>query len=153
MGVNAYTYSFLDNVAALTGPGGSINLAAGAGAAEGGVTIAPTGEIDAMMIGADGTGVHSLIANKSGKITVRLLKTSPTNALLSAMVAFQRTSGSLWGQNTLTLVGKGSGDVNTCQQVAFAKIPDLNYAKESDVIEWEFNANIIDINLGAGVAL
>ncbi len=150
MGVKAYTYSFLDINATLTGPGGSIALGAGAGAAEEGITIEPSGDIDAMMIGADGTGVHSLIANKSGKVTIRLLKTSPINQQLSLMVAFQRTSGATHGQNTLTIAGTTSGDIATCQQVAFAKIPTITYAKEAGMNEWEFNANIIDIGLGAG---
>lgn len=146
----SYTYSFLNTRAALTGPGGSISLGASAGIAEEGITVAPEGEIDAMTIGADGTGMHSLIANKSGKVTVRLLKTSPTNALLSAMVAFQRTNATSHGQNTLSIVNDAVGDVITCQQVAFSKIPEVGYAKEGGIVEWEFNAVDIDVALGAG---
>lgn len=145
-----YTYSFLDNTAALTGPGGSINLAAGAAPAEEGISFSALAEADVMQIGADGNGAHTLVANKSAKITVRLLKTSPVNQLLSAMLAFQRTSGSLWGQNTITLVGKSSGDNITCQQVSFTKQPDLTFAKEAGIIEWEFQAVQMDALLGNG---
>lgn len=146
-----FTYSFLDVNAAIVGPGAGFSLGSGAGAAEEGISVEPSEEIDAMMIGADGSGMHSLRANKSGKVTVRLLKTSPTNAMLSAALAFQRTSGANHGQNTITIVNKTSGDTITCQQVAFAKVPPLSYAKDGDVLSWEFNAINIDVGLGAGV--
>lgn len=146
-----YTYSFLDVNAAINGPGGSFGLASGAGAAEEGISIEPVADIDVMTIGADGSGMHSLVANKGAKVTVRLLKNSPVNQQLAAMVAFQRTSGANHGQNTISLVGKKSGDAITCQQVAFAKMPSLTYAKEGGTVEWEFNAIITDIGLGAGV--
>jgi len=145
------TYSFLDVNAAIVGPGGGFNLGSGSGAAEEGISVEPTGEIDAMLIGADGTPMHSLRADKSGKVTVRLLKTSPMNALLSTMLAFQRTGGATHGQNTISIAQRVSGDAITCQLCAFARVPNLAYAKDGDVISWEFNAGIIDIALGAGV--
>lgn len=141
-------YSFLEIQAALVGPGGAISLGSGAGNAEEGLSISPSGEIDGMQIGADGSGQHSLYADKSGKVTVRLLKTSPVNQLLSAMYAFQTASGSTHGQNTLTISDSERGDVVTCRQVAFAKAPDLSYAKDAGIIEWEFNAIYIDRLLG-----
>ena len=144
------TYSFLEVNASLVGPGGFVSLGAGAGASEEGISIDPTSEIDTMTIGADGKGMHTLHADKSGRVTVRLLKTSPTNALLSAMYNFQTASGGTHGQNTLTLVDSNRGDVVTCRQVAFTKAPPLSYAKEAGTIEWEFNAVEIDRTL-AGV--
>lgn len=143
------TYSFLDVAAAITGPGGFINLGSGSAAAEEGITITPTGPKNAMQVGADGYGQHSLRADKSGKVTVRLLKTSPTNQLLSAMYAFQTSSGATHGQNTLALSDKSRGDIVTCQQVAFAKAPDLTFATEAGTVEWEFDAVRIERTLGS----
>lgn len=143
------TYSFLECVATLVGPGGVISLGQGSGAAEEGISIDPTAEIGTMTIGADGTGMHSLHADKSGKITVRLLKTSPTNALLSALYALQTASAAMYGRNTLTIVDSLRGDVITAQQVGFAKAPPLSYAKDGGLVEWEFNAITIDRTLGA----
>lgn len=143
------TYSFLDVVAALTGPGGVINLGAGAGIADEGVTVDPTGEINTMQVGADGNGQHSLHADKSGRLTVRLLKTSPTNALLMAMYNFQTASASTHGQNTLSLVDTNRGDAITARQVAFTKVPSLTYGKEAGLLEWEFSAVRIDRGLGS----
>lgn len=145
-----WTYSFLDVQAAITGPGAAFSLGAGAGAAEEGITVEPSGDINAMVSGADGTPMHSLLADKTGHVTVRLLKTSPVNALLAAALAFQRTSSANHGQNTLSIVNPVSGDTITCQAVAFSKVPTVEYGKEGKTIEWRFDAGIIDVGLGAG---
>lgn len=141
-------YSFLDVQAAIVGPGGAFSLGSGAGAAEEGISIDPSGEIDGMQIGADGSGQHSLHADKSGKVTIRLLKTSPVNKLLSAMYNFQTASAASHGQNTITISDAVRGDVITCRQSAFAKAPNLNYGKEAGTQDWEFNAIAIDRVLG-----
>lgn len=143
------TYSFLDCNASIIGPGGAISLGNGSGAAEEGITVTPTGPKNTMQVGADGYGQHSLLADKSGKVTVRLLKTSPTNQLLSAMYAFQTSSGANHGQNTLVINDSSRGDVITCQQVAFAKAPDITFAKEAGMNDWEFDAVRIERTLGS----
>jgi len=141
------TYSFLDVQATLVGPGGALSLGAGAGVSDEGISVDPTGDIDTMVIGADGEGMHSLHADKSGRIVVRLLKTSPVNSLLSALFAFQRSEGSVHGQNTIVINDSNRGDVITCRQVAFSKAPPLQYGKEAGLIEWDFTAVKIDITL------
>jgi len=141
-------YSFLDVKAALVGPGGAINLGDAAGVAEEGISIDPAGDVNTMMIGADGTGTHSLHADKSGQITVRLLKTSPTNALLSAMVNFQRSSAASHGQNTITIADVSRGDVITCEGCAFKRIPNMGYGKEAGVLEWVFDSIRVTQTLG-----
>lgn len=146
------TYSFLDVNAAIVGPGGAIPLGAGSGNAEEGITVETAAEMDGMTIGADGSGVHSLYADRSGKVTVRLLKTSPFNALLNAMKEFQRASASTHGGNTLTIINKVSGDVITCEETGFARDPANAYGKMANIIEWEFNSIRITQALGAGVA-
>lgn len=143
------SYSFLDVYAAITGPGGAFSLGSGSGAAEEGITIAPTGDISGMQVGADGRGMHSLYADKSGKVTVRVLKTSPVNLLLQQMYNYQTSSSSLHGQNTITITDVARGDVITCAQCAFAKAPDLTYAKDGGTNEWTFNAIRIERILGA----
>ena len=146
--MSTLTYSFLSIVAGLTGPGGAINLGQGAGASEEGIQIEPTGEIDTMTIGADGTGMHTLHADKSGRVVIRYYKASPTNALLSAMYAFQTSSPAQHGQNTISIVDSVRGDVITCRQCAFQKAPSLTYGKEAGLVEWEFSAVAIDRTLG-----
>lgn len=142
------TYSFLSIVAGISGPGGAINLAQGAGVADEGITVDPSEDINTMTIGADGSGMHSLHGNKSGRVSVRLLKTSPTNALLSLMYAFQTSSPAQHGQNTISIVDSVRGDVITCRQVAFKKAPTISYGKDGPVNDWEFDAVQIDRTLG-----
>ncbi len=141
-------YSFLEVQAAIAGPGGTFNLGNGSGAAEEGITIEMTAEKDIMTIGADGTPMHSLSADNSGMITVRLLKTSPVNAQLQAMYDAQKLDPSLWAQNVITISNTNSGDSVGCRSVAFKKLPNNVYAKEGGMNEWEFNAGAIDTLFG-----
>lgn len=143
------TYSFLDVAATLTGPGGTISLGAGSANAEEGISIEFDEETGTMQKGADGSIVHSLHAVKSGRVTVRLLKTSPTNSLLSSLYNFQRTSSLFFGKNVIVVSNPVTGDVYTCQQCGFAKHPANTWAKDSNMIEWDFNAGVIDPILGS----
>lgn len=142
------TYSFLNVQATIVGPGGAIDLANGAAAAEEGITTDAAGDKSTMTIGADGAGMHSLHADKSGTITVRLLKTSPKNAALQAMYDLQTATATLHGQNTITIVNTASNDNIGCRGVAFKKRPSITYAKEGAMMEWTFDAIAIDAILG-----
>lgn len=143
------TYSFLDVSAALVGPGGALSIGSGAGVAEEGIDIESNADMNTMTIGADGSGQHGLSTDKSGRISIRLLKTSPVNAQLLAMANFQRSSGATHGQNTLTINDVNRGDVVTCRQVAFKKIPTITFSKDPGINEWSFDAIFVDILLGA----
>ena len=142
------TYSFLDCNASIVGIGGAVALGSGAGVAEEGISITPNGEIDSMVIGADGTPMHSLHADKSGKVVVKLLKTSPVNQKLMLMYNLQIASATNHGQNTISLTNSQTLDTITCSAVAFAKAPDLTYGKEAGLNEWSFNAGKIERILG-----
>ena len=142
------TYSFLDVNATLVGPSGFINLGNGAAVAEEGISIEMAGDKNTMMIGSDGEGMHSLAADKSGQITVRLLKTSPQNALLQAMYIAQTSISNLHGQNVITITNAKSGDVTVGRECAFKKKPALNYKKDGDIQEWVFDVIKIDSVLG-----
>lgn len=142
------TYSFLDIAASFAGPTGTADLGFGAAIAKEGITITASQDTNTMTIGADGEGTHNLHADKSGHITVRLLKTSPTNAVLMAHYDLQRANSSLWGQNVIVVRQTLAGDIATARKVAFAKAPDLTYADESGLVDWGFHAIKIDRILG-----
>lgn len=148
--MSSVTYSFLDVACGMVGPGIATQLGNGSGAAEEGITIAATEDVNKMDIGADGSGMHSLHADKSGTLTIRLLKNSPQNAVLSAAYAFQTASSASHGQNTFNVSNRVSGDSITATQCAFKKAPDLTYAKDGGTVEWEFHAVRIERLLGAG---
>lgn len=142
------TYSFLDVQASLVGPTGTCALGYGAAVADEGISIDMAGDKNTMMVGADGEGMHSLHADKSGTITVRLLKTSPTNAILQAMYDAQTLSSTLHGKNVITVTNPASGDITVCRSCAFKRKPSLSYKKDGDVMEWAFDSIKIDTILG-----
>ncbi|WP_176025687.1 phage structural protein [Burkholderia vietnamiensis] len=143
------TYSFQDVTASIVGPGGAFSLGYGSANAEEGITIAQAGDKNTMTVGADGEVMHSLHADKSGQVTIRLLKTSPVNQKLMALYDAQSLDSRLWGKNLITVTQSVSGDVTTARSCAFKKKPDIGYKKDGDVIEWVFDAAKIDSVLGS----
>lgn len=137
-------YSFLNIVAAIAGPGAAFNLGAGAAVAEEGITIAPNEDKNSMVIGADGKGQHTLIASNGGLITMRFLKTSPTNGFLQLAYDLQGASSALWGQNVITVVDTARNELTTCQSCAFKKKPELVYDKSGPMMEWTFDSLAIN---------
>jgi hypothetical protein len=144
------TYSFLSVNASINGPGGNITLANGAGAAEEGVTVSFEEDKNTKTIGADGSGMHSLHAGKSGEVTIRLLKVSPLNQALMQMYNLQTSNPALHGQNTINISDTYRGDVIVARECAFKKAPDITYAKDGGMNEWAFDAIYIDETLGTG---
>lgn len=142
------TYSFLDVTASLTGPTGIIDLGQGSANAEEGITQTMGGNKNTMTIGADGEGMHSLHADKSGTITVTLLKTSPVNKKLSLAYNAQSQSSTTWGKNIIVIRNTASGDISTARECAFQKQPDFNNAKEGGTVAWVFDCIKIDQLLG-----
>ena len=142
------TYSFLDVTASLTGPTGVIDLGQGSANSEEGITQTMGGNKNTMTIGADGEVMHSLHADKSGTITVTLLKTSPVNKKLSLAYNAQSQSAATWGNNVIVIRNTASGDISTARSCAFQKQPDFNNAKEGGTVAWVFDCGKIDQLLG-----
>ncbi|EBY2763019.1 DUF3277 family protein [Salmonella enterica] len=142
------TYSFMDVTASLSGPTGVIDLGQGSANSEEGITQTMGGNKNTMTIGADGEVMHSLHADKSGTITVTLLKTSPVNKKLSLAYNAQSQSSSTWGNNVIVIRNTVSGDISTARSCAFQKQPDFNNAKEGGTVAWVFDCGKIDQLLG-----
>lgn len=147
----AGSYSFLDVLCDMVGPGGNIPLSEG-GVADEGISIAMRDAKNTVVYGADGTPMHSLHAAKGGTVTVRLQKTSPLNAVLMDFYNYQTTSAAFHGRNAFAIANPVSGDAITARACAFQKVPDINYATEAGTHEWVFDAGIIDHILGVGAA-
>lgn len=132
------------------GPGGAFNLGYGSGDAEEGITFEMIDDKNKMDVGADGQIMHSLRASNAGRATVRLLKTAPTNALLSALYNFQRFSSGNWGQNSISGADTARGDLILCSQMSFVKQSDLTYAQDGNYNTWVFMGSIDNELLGTG---
>ncbi|WP_392440055.1 phage protein [Edwardsiella piscicida] len=142
------TYSFLDITASLTGPTGVIDLGQGSANSKEGITQTMGGNKNTMTIGADGEVMHSLHADKSGTITVTLLKTSPVNKKLSLAYNAQSQSSATWGNNVIVIRNTVSGDISTARSCAFQKQPDFNNAEVGGTVAWVFDCGKIDQLLG-----
>ncbi|MGY0790960.1 phage protein [Azospirillum argentinense] len=143
------TYSFLSIQGTIVGPGGAINIGNSAGVAPEGITVEPSEDKNTMVTGADGAVMHSLRAGNPGRAVVRLLKTSPVNAMLSLMYNFQKASPANWGGNTIAFSDTNRGDVVTLTSAAFRKAPTVVYNIEGQMNEWEFDG-VLTVQLGAG---
>lgn len=142
------TYSFLDVTATLTGPTGIIDFGQGSANASEGITQTTGGSMNTMTVGADGEVMHSLHADKSGTITVSLLKISPVNKRLSLAYNAQILSAATWGNNVIVIRNTASGDILTARGCAFQKHPDFNNAADGGTVDWVFDCGKIDRLLG-----
>lgn len=143
-------YSFQDVQASIVGPGGAFPLGSSEAIANEGITFAFVGNRNTMTAGAGVEVMHSLHAARPAIVTVRLLKTSLVNALLSAMFDLQQASSALWGLNTLVVSDIARGDVASAWQAAFQKFPDNTWATEGNTLEWMFDAGRAFELLGTG---
>jgi Protein of unknown function (DUF3277). len=144
-------YSLKDVHASISGPGGNFPLTGDeAGIADEGISTEPNGDQSGMQTGGDGAWMHSLYADKSGVVKIRLLKTSTINAQLQAMFNYQTSSAALHGRNTIIIRDTVRGDVITCRGVAFKKDSAKTYAKDAGLMEWTFDAGHISSILGNG---
>lgn len=148
-----YTYSFESITASIVGPNGSFAIGNGAGVDEGGISIERAEPKNTRTTGADGSWMHALHAGKSGKITVRLLKNSATNALLSAMYDADTNNPAAHGQNTIKVNSTLAGDNHSGEGCAFAQYPSIVYAKEGPMLEWVFDVGKLESVLGSGVTV
>lgn len=143
------TYSFLDVQATFSGPGGTFDLAS-SGVAEEAIRIDMTADKNVMTVGANGDGMHSLRASKSGRITIQLLKTSSGNAMLNQVYNYQSQSSANWGQNQITISNPVTGDNITAQDGAFVRQSPLGFSSEGGINTWMLDFVIIDEILGNG---
>lgn len=144
------TYSFISISCSLVGPTGSAELGYGAAVAEEGITVEMEGDKNTTTMGADGEGQHNLHAAQNGVLSIRLLKTSPMNAVLSTMYSAQTVNPLLNGLNFITVRDPNRGDLVSAQQCAFTKFTGLTYAKDGAMNEWKFNSIKIYQVLGTG---
>jgi len=148
------TYSFINFCVGIEGPALAIpNLASGAGAAKEGVTFTLREDKTTLLMGADGTGMHSLHAGNSATGEIRLLKTSPYNALLSAAFEVQAANSSNWGQNIIYFHAYGSEDTGTAWGCAFTRFPTLTYAEDGGINTWSFTCVGFKAILAAGTVV
>ena len=144
------TYSFQDVQATIAGPGGVFSLGSVQAVANEGISFDFVGDRNTMTVGAGQEVMHSLHAARPATITVRLLKVSTANALLSLMFDLQTSSSALWGINTIVVSDIARGDVATGWSCAFQKYPNNTWGTEGNTLEWVFQSGKAFESLGNG---
>lgn len=97
-------------------------------------------------VGADGRGCRIRNANQSGRYEITLLKSSPSNDLLSALSILDRQSG----QGVVPVqVKDGNGKaVAASENTWIVKQADLERAKELGDVTWTLETDFLEIVQG-----
>jgi len=99
----------------------------------------------ALKVGVDGEPTRTRSANKSGKVTVKLMQTSTSNLALSTLLAADELS-----PNGLSILPLGIKD-NSGNSLVFAaeawivKTPKTSYGKDPTARDWAFESGNISI--------
>lgn len=111
------------------------------------ISIAPLADKGTMMIGADGSALFSISANRGATITLRLQHTSPTHRLLMQKLKRQQARASRETAFPVTAYDTSSGEGGTADKCYIQSAPTDTKGVNATVREWvlvtgEFNAEI-----------
>lgn len=99
--------------------------------------------------GSGGEVVRVQNRNKTGKVTVTLMMSSPTNDLLVAMALQDELTGRNFGAILIKDL-HGNAKVES-HEAWIMKMPDFDRAKESGSTVWVFECSDLDIRPGGNV--
>ncbi|UNK39384.1 DUF3277 family protein [Shinella sp. H4-D48] len=111
------------------------------------ISIAPLADKGTMLIGADGSALFSVSANRGATITLRLQHTSPTHRLLQQKLKRQQALASPATAFPVTAYDTSSGEGGTADKCFIQAAPTDTKGVNATVREWvlvtgEFNAEI-----------
>lgn len=111
------------------------------------ISIAPLADKGTMMIGADGSALFSVSANRGATITLRLMHTSPTHRLLMQKLKRQQALASPVTAFPVTAYDTASGEGGTADKCFIQTAPTDQKGINAVAREWvlvtgEFNAEI-----------
>lgn len=103
-----------------------------------------------LTVGADGAAVFNENMNFSGMVTIKLLNSSPSNPLLSALVkARERFPGTQPDKGELMIKDLGGTMLVHSAEARILKTPDLKRGKTIGALQWEFVCAKLDSEPGA----
>lgn len=143
-------YAFANVNASIVGPNAAFSMGFGSGLDDGGISVEFAEPRVGMKAGADGQAMVSFYSQTLGKIIIRVQKTAPVNALLSAMFAADSADPTQVGQNTILVSDLALVDLCAGKQCAIEKHPNIVYGKEGPMNEWTFLVGQLRVLLGGG---
>lgn len=100
------------------------------------VEITPTSDLSTSKVGIDGDVTRSVGTDRRVDIVIRLMQSSPSNDVLSALIGVDvLTGGRLVAITVQDLLAR---DVFVCPQSWLTKKPTITYAREAAEREWAF---------------
>lgn len=100
------------------------------------IKIASMADRGKMMIGADGSALFSVSANRGATITLRLQHTSPTHRLLMEKEKRQKALASSKAAFPVTAFDTGSGEGGTADKCFIQTSPPHTTGENATVREW-----------------
>lgn len=101
------------------------------------LTVAPGAETAGTgTIGADGSGIFSVSADRSAKITIKLMHTSPTHRLLTQKFKRQQALGSAAAGFPFSVIDASSGEGGSADRCFVLNSPTDSKNKTATVRQW-----------------
>ncbi|NTA36836.1 DUF3277 family protein [Agrobacterium salinitolerans] len=100
------------------------------------IVVAPLADKGTMLIGADGSALFSVSANKGATITLRLMHTSPTHRLLTQKLKRQQALASPNAAFPVTVYDTSSGEGGTADKCFIQTAPNDQKGINAVVREW-----------------
>jgi len=98
-------------------------------------------DIYALLVGADGEATRSRSNNNSGRVTLTLLSTSPTNSALSALFQLDANTAGATGTGPLLIKDQSGSTVIAAEVAWITKIPTVEFGREGTSREWVFETD------------
>ena len=100
------------------------------------IVVAPGADKGTGVVGADGSGIFSISANKSATITLRLMHTSPTHRLLRQKLQRQQALGARAASFPFTVIDTVSNEGGAAQKCHIMTEPSDQNGNNATVREW-----------------
>jgi hypothetical protein len=102
-----------------------------------------------LTIGADGHGVRTRNANRSGRMEITLLASSPGNDILQAIAHEDELNAD--GVGSFMFKDASGTALASAQNAWVVKIPDLERAKEMGEVTWIIETDLLQLQQGGTV--
>lgn len=111
------------------------------------VTIEMNEDAWNLYVGSDGEGARSKSNNRSGTITIRLMQTSSSNEILSALYKSDDVGDA--GITNILIKDSSGSTLAMAENAWIRKLPAVDFARESGEREWVFESDNIQVFVGS----
>lgn len=96
-------------------------------------------------VGSGGAVVRNANANKTGTVTIHLLRESPTNSRFSSYLGIDEATG--LGYGAIQVKDLNGTVLAHAEEAWIKKVPDIGFAKETKPQAWVFECASLEVTL------